>query len=104
MLELEGLLATDRRACLVHDEITDEKLVDRLTGVFDLRQEPIERALHEDPPHHGCTLEGDARRSGQPVDARSDQRLQRVGNPLAAAARALGEHPYRLLEEQGVAL
>ena len=44
------------------------------------------------------------RRRGQAVDARGDERLQRVGDALAAAARPLGEHAHRLLDEERVAL
>ena len=104
MLELERLLAADRRARLAHDEIAQDELLERSVDVVDLRGEMLERAAHEEPAHRGCTLDQRALRRRQAVDARCDERLERVGDALGACTRALREHPDHLLDEERVAL
>ena len=104
VLDLERLLAVDGRARLAHDEVAEQELVERGMDVVHLRRQPLQRPEHEDPAHHGGALEQQPLRAGQPVDARGDERLQRVRDPLGAAARALREHAHGLLDVERVAL
>jgi hypothetical protein len=104
VLELERLLAADRRPLLAHDEVAEEEAVEALRDVVDVRREVLERAAHEQPPHRGGALEQPALHDGQTVDPGCDQRLQRVGDPLRPAALPLREHADRLLHEERVAL
>ena len=105
VLETERDLAADRRARLGEQEVAEQQVVDRLADVLDVRREVLDGAGPEDPADHGSSTEHRAVSRREPVDARADQRLQRVGDALdAAAAAALQHHAYRLLDVQRVAL
>ena len=103
VLELVRLLAADRRPRLAHDEIADEKPLDAVFDVVDLRREVRESAAHEDASHHRRALQRDALGRRQTIDARRDQRLDRVWYALTRT-RALREHADDLLDEERVAL
>ena len=104
VLELERVLAADRRARLAHDEIARDELLERALDVVHVRRQMLERAAHEEPAHGGSALDQRALRRRQPVDARRDERLERVGDPLGAGARPLRQHADRLLDEERVPL
>jgi hypothetical protein len=106
MLELERVLAGDRGACFRDDQVAHHEAVHRRLQVVELRRQVCDRALPEDAPDERCTLQHAFLDRREPVDARSDQRLQRVRDragdfPLAVL---LDEHPDHLLDEQRVAL
>ena len=104
VLELEGLLAADRGALLAKHEVAEEQVVEQRDDVLDIRGEVSERAADEDAAHDGRALDEATRRGGKPVDARGDQRLERVGDPLLPALGLLREGADRLLHEQRVSL
>src|SRR2546421_12892993 len=62
-----------------------------------------DRTAPEDASDHRGALEDELLALRQAVDARGDQRLDRVGNPLRAVA-VLEEHSDGLLPEERVAL
>ncbi len=64
----------------------------------------IDCSRPEGASDHRAALEHDLRSCRQPVDARADHRLERVGDAIAALGSLLHEHPHRLLHEEGVAL
>ena len=103
VLEAVGALARDRRAALAGDEVAQEQVVEDGLEIVDLGQQVLDRAFPEDPADHGGALEQALLVSPQPVDARGDHRLERVGNPLRRGP-ALEQHPGRLLDEERIAL
>src|SRR5262249_40563154 len=102
VLEAERALVRDRRTLLSDHELALDERVEQRRHV-EPGCELLQRALPEDAADHGCTLEEMLFLGEQRVDARGDERLDRVRDVVAAAA-ALGEHPHRLLEEERIAL
>ena len=104
VLEAVGGLAGDRGARLVEHELSAQQVLERRVERVELGREAHQRALPERPADHGRPLQQRLRLRVEPVDARGDQRLQRVGDPADPGGAVLGQHPHRLLEEEGVAL
>ena len=102
VLEAERALSGDRRAFLHGDELSVEQRLEQV-GHVELRCERFDGSLPEHAADHRRALQELFLLGRQRVDARRDQRLNRVGNALAVGA-ALREHPDRLLEEERVAL
>ena len=101
MLEAVGLLTRDRRAVLARQEVALEQAVDDRIELADVSGQVGDGALPEDPPDHRGTLQEPLLVAGQSIDARGDDRLQRVGDALRSA---LEQHPRGLLDEEWVAL
>ena len=106
VLEAVGGLAGDRRARLAEQELAQEQVVEQRVDVLDVGREVLERALPEHAPDDRCALEKRLPRRRQMVDARGDERLERVGDASrpAVPGAALEQHADRLLDEQRVAL
>ena len=106
VLEPVRRFAGDRRAGLARDEVAQQRVVEHvfeLVGVV-LRREVVDRAGPEDAADHGAALQDHLLARRQPVDARADQRLQRIGNAVAAVPALLQQHADGLLDEQRIAL
>ena len=78
VLEAIRRLAGDRRARLPRDEVAKQEIVEH---VFELvcvvlRREVIDGSRPEDAADHRAALQDDLLAGRQPVDARTDQRLQ----------------------------
>ena len=86
------------------DEVAQQQVVeDRSTSRSGA--DVLDRAVPEDPADHGGAMEECLLVGRQVVDARGDQRLQRVRDALGeVVAAALEQHPDRLLDEERVAL
>src|SRR4029077_12637888 len=69
VLELEGLLAADRRAILAQNEVPEEQVVDDGVDVLDLGGEVREGATQEDAAHDGRALREPAGLRRQTVNA-----------------------------------
>ena len=82
MLEAVGRLARDRRARLAQQELAEQQVVEQRVDVLEVGRQVVEGAAIEDPPDDRGTLEERLRGRRQMVDARRDERLQRVGNPI----------------------
>ena len=108
VLEPVGGLARDRRTRLRHDELAAQEHVERLADLLQLRGQLGDCAAPEDPADHGRPLQDGLLVRRQPIDPRSDQRLQGVRDPLREFRRrpalALVQHPDRLLEEERIPL
>ena len=103
MLEPVGALTGDRRAQVAENKLPPEEIVDRGVHVAHLSSEVGDRSRPEDAPDDGGALEQSLLPERQPVDARGDQRLHGVGDPLHRAVAAfLEQHPDGLLEEERV--
>ena len=98
-------LARDRRARLAQQELPLEQVVEQRFVLGDVGRQVLERAAPEDAPDDRSALEQRLRSGIEVVDARGDQRLQRVRHAIgrAVARSALDEHPDRLLDEQRIA-
>jgi len=79
VLEAEGAIAGDRRPFLWDNEIAREQRVDDGSHV-DVRRESVERTWPEDATDKRGALQDPLLVDGEPVDARRDQRLHRVGD------------------------
>ena len=102
VLEAERALAGDRRAVLEHDEVARDECIER-RGDVELGSERLDGALPEHAADHRRALQQLLLGGRQRVDARGDERLDRVRD-VVAHPLVLGEHPQRLLEEERVAL
>jgi hypothetical protein len=99
----ERRLARDRRERLARQQLAVDEVVQRRVDVepgVELR----DRAAPEDTADEGAVPHHRAGVGRQAVDARRDQRLNRVGDPHGTAVALLGEHPHGLLDEERVAL
>ena len=106
VLEAVRRLAADRRALRPGDQVAQQQVVEhvlQLVGIV-FRGQVIHRTREEGSAHDRAALQQDLLAGRQPVDARTDQRLQSVGDPVAAVAALLDEHADRLLDEERVAL
>ena len=103
VLEAVGLLARDRGAVLAREEVALQQAVEDRLELADVGRQVGDGAFPEDPSDHRGALQQPLLVAGQPVDARRDDRLQRVRNPLRGRT-ALEQHPRRLLDEERIAL
>ena len=105
VLEPVRRLAGDRRAGLARDEVAQQQVVEHvfeLVGVV-LGREVVDRAGPEHTPDHGAALQNHLLARRQPVDARADQSLQRIGDAVAAVPALLQQHADGLLDEEWIA-
>ena len=101
MLEAERALAGDRRMLFGKDQLAVEQAVER--GAAVLAAEMVKRTAPENAPGERSVLEQTLLRRIEPVDARGDERLHGVGNPLERGL-FLGEDAGGLLEEERISL
>ncbi len=103
MTEAVRDLARDGGERLARDELAIGEVLEGTVDV-QLGVEVGDRPAPEHPPHERAVTEHRPRIRGQRVDARRDQRLQRVRDADGRALTLFDEHPDRLLDEQRVAL
>ena len=103
VLEAIGLLARDRGAVLAGEKVALQQAVEDGIELADVGRQVADGAFPEDPSDHRGALQQPLLVPGQPVDARGDDRLQGVRDPLRGGA-ALEQHPRRLFDEERVAL
>ena len=104
VLEAVRDLAREAGVRLSRQEIADEQVVERVVEIVaEVGRQRGEGRVGEDAPEDGRALKQDLRAAGQAVDASSDQRLQRVGDPVVRPVVALEHHPHGLLDEERIA-
>ena len=104
VLEAERLLAGDRRALLVRQEIAQHEVVQRVLDLLaEVGRQMRKRARPEDPSDHRRALQQEFLARRQTIDARGDQCLQRVRNAIERTVAALEHHAHRLFDEERIA-
>jgi hypothetical protein len=99
--EPEGRLTGQRRERLARQQLSVDEVCERRVDV-ERRVELEDRATPEHAADQGTVAEDRAGSRRERVDARGDQRLQRVRDPHGGALALLDQHSDRLLDEQRV--
>jgi hypothetical protein len=99
--EPEGRLTGQRRERLARQQLSVDEVRERRVDV-ERRVELEDRATPEHAADQGTVAEDRAGSRRERVDARGDQRLQRVRDPHGGALALLDQHSDRLLDEQRV--